>query len=307
MQSLALSTSWNSSRHDDGRRMLEEAAALGFEFVELSHAVRYSLWPGVLKAVEAGIVRISSVHNFCPVPVEILRPSPNCYEFTDARANLRKYAIHATLETIRHAALVKAPAVILHLGWAGPSGVSDKLEELYFQNRFLSRPYVKTKVRATVARRKISAKMVARVRECLEPAVALAATEKIRLGIEIREDFEEFPNEEEMPLILNSFSAHTVGYWHDFGHAARKDNLGWHTHDLTLRNLQKRLVGCHVHDCLPPCRDHLPLGKGAINFSALVPLLPRDAIPVLELSPRASADDVISSKNLWKKFAASAA
>ena len=57
--------------------MLEEISALGFEYAELSHGIRISLLPGILDAVDAGIIKISSVHNFCPLPMGIDRPAPN--------------------------------------------------------------------------------------------------------------------------------------------------------------------------------------------------------------------------------------
>src|SRR5688500_17476089 len=68
---LALSTCWCSHRHQDGYAMLKEMTALGFEYVELSHGIRIPLVPGIIKAVEEGIVKISSTHNFCPLPTGI--------------------------------------------------------------------------------------------------------------------------------------------------------------------------------------------------------------------------------------------
>ena len=38
-----------------------------------------------------------------------------------------------------------------------------------------------------------------------------------------------------MPLVLDTFSPEVVGYWHDFGHAARKEFLGWHSHLESLK------------------------------------------------------------------------
>ena len=46
--------------------MLREIRELGFEHVELSHGTRISLLPGILEAVDAGEIRVSSLHNFCP-------------------------------------------------------------------------------------------------------------------------------------------------------------------------------------------------------------------------------------------------
>ena len=55
---------------------------LGFSRIELGHGIRLSLVPGIQKMHEAGEVTFSSLHNFCPLPVEIMQPSPDCYRFS---------------------------------------------------------------------------------------------------------------------------------------------------------------------------------------------------------------------------------
>ena len=81
----SFSTCWNSGRHTDGRAMLREIRELGFEYAELSHGIRLSLVPGILDAVNAGEIKISTLHNFCPLPVGVSAPSPNLYEISDER------------------------------------------------------------------------------------------------------------------------------------------------------------------------------------------------------------------------------
>ena len=44
---------------------------LGFDRIELGHGIRISLMPGIQKMFEAGEVKFSSLHNFCPLPVEV--------------------------------------------------------------------------------------------------------------------------------------------------------------------------------------------------------------------------------------------
>ena len=61
--------------------MLEEIRALGFEFAELSHGVRMGLVPGLLDAVDGGLIRISTLHNFCPLPLGVEHAAPNIYQF----------------------------------------------------------------------------------------------------------------------------------------------------------------------------------------------------------------------------------
>ena len=78
----SLSTCWNSHRHTDGRAMLLEIRDLGFEYAELSHGIRISLLPGIFQAVDAGEIKISTLHNFCPLPMGVDRAAPNVYKFS---------------------------------------------------------------------------------------------------------------------------------------------------------------------------------------------------------------------------------
>src|SRR5438132_7763807 len=112
----SFSTCWNSHRHTDGRPMLREIRDLGFKYAQLSHGTRLGLVPGILEAVDAGEIKISSVHNFCPLPMGVSHAAPNLYEFSDERPRDRELAEHYTLKTIEFAARVKARVVVLHCG-----------------------------------------------------------------------------------------------------------------------------------------------------------------------------------------------
>ena len=57
---------------------------LGFDLIEFGHGIRISLMPGIQKMFDAGEVRFSSLHNFCPLPVEVMAASPDCYKFSAA-------------------------------------------------------------------------------------------------------------------------------------------------------------------------------------------------------------------------------
>src|SRR5881275_3258832 len=104
----SLSTCWNSSRHTDGRPMLREIRDMGFEYAELSHGIRISLLPGVFQAVDAGEIKISSLHNFCPLPMGVNHAAPNIFKFTSDNPRERENALKHTLKTIETAARVKA-------------------------------------------------------------------------------------------------------------------------------------------------------------------------------------------------------
>ena len=56
---ISLSTSYlQRSFGADGYAMLEAAAALGYEYVEISHSTPISAVGGILKAVEDGVVKV---------------------------------------------------------------------------------------------------------------------------------------------------------------------------------------------------------------------------------------------------------
>src|SRR5437667_6299635 len=112
----SFSTCWNSHRHPDGRAMLREIRELGFEYAELSHGTRISLLPGIIDAVDAGEIKISSLHNFCPLPMGVNYSAPNLYQFSAEREREREMAQRCTLKTMEFAVRVKAPVIVLHLG-----------------------------------------------------------------------------------------------------------------------------------------------------------------------------------------------
>ena len=113
---ISFSTCWNSSRHTDGAEMLREIVALGFDHVELGHGIRISLMPGIQKMFESGRVRFSSLHNFCPLPVEVLHASPDCYQFSSPHEKERERATRQTFQTIDFAERLGARFVVMHLG-----------------------------------------------------------------------------------------------------------------------------------------------------------------------------------------------
>jgi hypothetical protein len=56
--------------------MLNEILELGFDQVELSHGVRQSLWEGIPRFLADHPMVVTSLHNFCPLPVEIQGAAP---------------------------------------------------------------------------------------------------------------------------------------------------------------------------------------------------------------------------------------
>lgn len=274
---------------------------LGFDLIELGHGIRLSLMPGVQKMFESGAVRFSSLHNFCPLPVEVPNASPDCYTFSSNSVQERQRAIKHTLQTIDFAERLGAPFVVLHLGRVPMKPVTDRLIVLAKQGEMHSRMYVREKINAVAKREASAPAYLAHVTECLKPIIEHAALKNVRLGIEGRRGYEEIPSERELPALLDELDSSQVGYWHDFGHLQIKENLGFIDHAEWLRAIGPRTLGCHVQDCLWPAQDHQPPFAGDMKLDRLVPLLPSNCPFVWEMSPRRTVEEICRSVATWKE------
>ena len=298
----SFSTCWNSARHTDGRAMLWEIRELGFDYAELSHGIRLSLVPGILAAVDAGEIKISTLHNFCPLPVGIEKPSPNLFEFSSDRDRDRQLALKHTLNTFEFARRVGAPLVVLHFGSMDLKDYTGKLTELLERGEKGSPKFLKVVAEAQAAREAKKKKAYDCSRDLLRELVGEAKHRGLKLGIEIREAVEELPIESDFAALLKEFPA-PVYYWHDVGHAQIKADLGFIDHAAFLAERADRLAGFHIHDVKFPARDHFPPGGGDVDFAALQPSVKPEHIKVFELSPKVPLDSVMRSvthlKRIW--------
>jgi sugar phosphate isomerase/epimerase len=256
----------------------------------------------VQKLFEDGEVRFTSLHNFCPLPVEVMSASPDCYTFSSSSGHERQRAVKQTLQTIDFAARLGASFVVLHLGKIPMKPVTDPLIALAKAGEMFSREYVRRKVNAVAKRESAAPAYLANVKECLKPIIEHAATKNIRLGIEGRRGYEEIPSEREIPALLDEINAPHVGYWHDFGHLQIKENLGFIDHAEWLRAIGPRTFGCHVQDCVWPAQDHQPPFAGGVDLEKLVPLLPSSCLFVWEMSPRKTTEEIRRSVVIWKEL-----
>jgi sugar phosphate isomerase/epimerase len=274
---------------------------LGFDLIELGHGIRLSLVPGIQKMFDAGEVRFTSLHNFCPLPVEVMTASPDCYKFSAASSEERERAVKQTFQTIDFAARLNAPFVVLHLGDVNMSPITDRLIELAKTGKYLSRKYVRLKIGAVQKREKIAPAYLQRVKDCLGRIIEYAAPKNVRIALESRRGYEEIPTERELPGLLGETGDAQLGYWHDFGHSQIKENLGFIDHAEWMRLIGPRAFGCHLQDCIWPAKDHEVPFAGAVDFEKLVPLLPRNCLFVWEMSPNKTADAIRRSVQMWKE------
>jgi len=272
--------------------MLREIRELGFEWAELSHGIRVSLLPGIIEAVDAGEIKISSLHNFCPLPMGVNHAAPNLYLFSSLDPRERENAYKHSVKTIETAARLHASVVVLHMGCIDMKEYTGKLLDLVQQGKKETSKYSDLCEVVMEKREKKKEHYVQFANEMLDRLARPAEARGIKLGIENRQDLEEIPLDSDLELLLREFDRPCIGYWHDCGHAQIKENLGFIDHRAHLECMAPRLLGFHVHGVAFPGHDHRAPGSGTIDFAALQPMVKPEHIKVFELSPSLSPEEV---------------
>lgn len=283
--------------------MLQEVASLGFEWVELSHGIRISLVPGVLRALQAGVIQVSSTHNFCPLPTGFTSPAPNIYMPSSPDHREHNQWLRHTKRSLDFAQQVGARVVVVHLGqveffWFSP--VRNYRRYLQEKGEAFSAeaPEYKELLAKTLGRlRKRGGPYLARVKASLEEILPYAAERGLRLGLENRERIDELPLDEEFPELLSGLSQQGVaGYWHDCGHAQIKQRTGIIDHARQLEQNAAQLIGFHLHDIDGAGKDHQPVGSGTIDFAMVSRFFRPEHVFVLEYGPRVTPEAVLETR-----------
>lgn len=283
--------------------MLLEIRDMGFEYAELSHGIRISLLPGIFQAVDAGEIKISTLHNFCPLPMGINHAAPNIYRFSSTDDREWENAYRHTIKTLETAVRVKAKLVVLHMGSIDMKEYTDKLKEMVAAGQKETSKYMKLCEEVEMKRLEKKKRYADRAYAMLKRLIPQAESRGIQLGIENREALEEIPVDADYFFFWREFPQLTVGYWHDTGHAQIKENLGFIHHRMHLEANSPRLLGFHIHDVAFPGKDHCAPGTGSIDFASLKEFVKPEHIKVFEFSPSMSPEDarkgIAHIKELW--------
>ncbi|MCC5833758.1 MAG: TIM barrel protein [Opitutales bacterium] len=289
--------------------MAQEIADLGFEYMELSHGIRMSLVPGILQAVEQGVVKVSSVHNFCPLPPGVMGAAPNLYEPTGSSRQEQSQWLRHTLKTIDFAHQVGADLMVIHSGsvrfWFNdPEDAYDRYREGRGLEHLAQDPNYPKILRKTLDKvRRKEGRFLQRLIDNYRRILPAAKAKGVRLGIENREGLTELPMDLEMVGLLQELGKPEIcGYWHDAGHAQLKDMMGVIPHRELLNENSARQFGFHLHDVSPEGKDHQTIGSGVIDWQMLKDFIRDEHIVVLELSPRLQRDQVTASKGFIEQL-----
>ena len=299
---LALSASWNAFRHRSAENMLLEIKKSGFERIELSFNLTASMLKGVFTARKKLGIKITSVHNYCPIPDGFTRKKalPDCYSMASLSARERAQAVIYALRSINTAKRLGAAAVVLHCGRVEMPDRTKALFALYNQGRRDSVEFRKIRDGYISQRRSLCRPYFKNTLESLEELEAYARKCGIILGVENRIYYREIPTLDELGEIFKKFKNSNIRYWHDTGHAQVMQELGINRHKDFLERCAPVMAGIHLHD-IRGCRDHLPPSKGDLDFTFLRPYLSIKTIKVIEAHYPANSQDLSMSKKYLER------
>lgn len=283
---IGLSTSWNGPGGNP-QALLEQHRRLGFRRLEAYAHFSQDGLRALTDAAHASGMQIGSLHGPCPVPAA---PVGDWLASTEPTERTR--AVDALKGTIDAAVAVGARAVVVHLGNSGVRSRQSALFDAVARTGGRSAEYAQDREAAWREREANKAPHLAAALDSIRQLGEHAVGTGVRLGVECRDGYHEIPSLDEFDVVLSATAGLPVGYWHDAGHGAKLDYLGFAAHEDFLRRYGDRLVGMHIHDTRNG-RDHLAPGLGSTDFGMLARYLRSDTIRTLELN-RAVTEHEIS-------------
>lgn len=259
VEPIGLSTSWNGPGHSPDQ-LIDEARGLGFRRLE---AYAHFTSDALQALAQRAAIEIASLHAPCPVP------SPGLGDWLASTSDAeRARAVDAHKRTIDAAVALGARAIVIHLGNTGVATRQPALFATIAQHGRESPEHLALRDRAWQERQAARGPHLSAALESIRALGEHAAGSGVRLGVEVRDGYHEIPSLDEIAEVLGACDGLPVGYWHDAGHGAKQEYLGFARHEAFLERYGDRLVGMHIHDTRSG-RDHLAPGRGDTDFAML--------------------------------------
>jgi sugar phosphate isomerase/epimerase len=294
IEPIGLSTSWNGPGVSP-ERLLEEDRELGFRRIEAYAHYTSDGLHALAAASKRREVEIGSLHGPCPVPAPLgdWLASPHATE--------RTRSVDAYKGTIDAAAEIGARAIVVHLGNSGVASRQRALFDTIAQYGRLSAEHRRLRDEAWQEREAHKAPHLDAALQSIRALGEHALGTGLLLGVECRDGYFEIPSLDEFADVFHTCDGLPVGYWHDAGHGAKLEYLGFLEHEELLRRYGSRIVGMHIHDTRAG-RDHLAPGLGTTDFGMLARYLKPETMRTLELSRGVTASEITRALDVLEPY-----
>jgi sugar phosphate isomerase/epimerase len=284
---LGISTSWQSGGSVTAEGMLAALKNLDVTGIELSYRISEDLYRQLKDPLKRSGLKVVSVHNYFPIPPARAesKGSGDLFLLSSSDSEERQNAIRFTTKSIEHAGKLGAAAVVLHCGVVEMDHQMQVLYEYLSSSQLGSEEaqiFICNKLKE---RDRLKPKYLENLLDSLDRLLPVAEKQGVLLGLENRYHYHELPGPDDFDMIFTHFNGAPIGYWHDTGHAHANEALGLIPRGSLLQSYSDQLIGIHLHDAVG-LDDHIPPGRGEIDFKALKPFLNADTIKVIELKPR---------------------
>jgi sugar phosphate isomerase/epimerase len=236
-------------------------------------------------------VEIASLHGPCPVNGGLGD------WLASTNASERQRAVDALKGTIDAAARYGARAIVVHLGNSGAASRQGSIVDVVAREGRFSDAHLRLRDQAVQEREASKGPHLEAALESVRTLGEHARGTGVQLGLECRDGYHEIPSLDEFGEIFAASDGLPVGYWHDAGHGAKLDYLGFVSHEEYLRRYGSRLVGMHIHDTRA-ARDHQAPGQGTTDFAMLGRYLREDTIRTLELHRTVTAAQITQALDI---------
>ena len=274
----SLSTMWEINNLPTLADFFEFARRTGFARIELNHKVNSAM----LEGIELSRYQFSSVHEPCPADISADELKKRDWLISSTVEENRREGVNAVLRSIDLASRLGASAVIIHAGHVSSDMLPEKkLRALITSGGHASDEYREIHGRMIQARAGLAEAGFESVKKSIVELLLHSEKTGVRLGIENRYHFMEFPSPDELEVLLALAGPDRIGFIYDVGHAQTLDALGFYRHEEWLKRFAPRIIGTHLHDVIGTIDHHAP-GLGTVDFETISHYLPTEAFRTCE-------------------------
>ena len=290
---LSISTSWISGKTKNAEKIIRETETLGVDAVELDYRIHTKTFNEMVPILKKSPLAVSSIHNFFPVPAELLhrKGCGDLFSLAHPDKEIRNTAVKFTTRTIEIAHSLEAPVIVLHCGYLDMESESHELIDLCKNGMPLTEKGIAFLKKQTDKLEKIKPAYLDALMFSIDKLLQVAMKEHVSLGLETRYYLYELPGYDDFDLLFKEFKGAPLGYWHDTGHARSQELQYLIPENGYLNRYGNKLIGMHIHDS-EGFSDHMPPGLGEIDFKKVFSFIKPDTISVIELRSGYSTDEI---------------